>query len=528
MRLIIVVICLLLSGQVFAAKIDLPRDANGWTVFTPSADSRIIYVDEAANGADDDDCTYYLPSDELIGADPFNPTGAITRCETMTKAISLTSKANRNTYPDWILFKRGGVYPASNIAMGTVHSGRSATEPMVFAAYGSTGDLPSLRFASGAYAWQSTGYSLSFIAFANLEWYADIVDPASENWKGAVANGGSGVVETANMTDLAATIRILTGIVPTVATKQGFLWEGNRFRYVSLNIQEEQSKQFIDSTFRRNTCLDGNSAVGQLSGYVSGWDIEENIWDHNGWYDPDFPATERGKRHNVYIGPGNGTVFKENIMVRPSSSALKVQTYNWLNGTDEEDSVHVFEVDDNLIVDANIAFGFFPNTGDLAYRGKDLDVHDNVVIHAGYTNASLENTEWYVSFDGLDGGSFTHNLFVHSKNITNNNALITWEGGTGHGGAWLASEYPSRNFTFSDNITVSTQGNTYGFLIVTGSITWDDMTFSGNKLISVGVPRRTEWSAIKTNSTKPITRLTDCMRLTRHGVETPIITPQCP
>ena len=49
----------------------LPKDENGWTIFTPSADTRIMYVSNSEG--DDSTATYYAASDTNIAVNPFNP-----------------------------------------------------------------------------------------------------------------------------------------------------------------------------------------------------------------------------------------------------------------------------------------------------------------------------------------------------------------------------------------------------------------------------------------------------------------------
>lgn len=50
----------------------LPQDANGWSVLTPSADSRLIYV--SSSDGDDATAAVYLPGNSEVGSDPFDPT----------------------------------------------------------------------------------------------------------------------------------------------------------------------------------------------------------------------------------------------------------------------------------------------------------------------------------------------------------------------------------------------------------------------------------------------------------------------
>ena len=106
---------------------------NGWTVLTPSSDSRLIYTSNAGNDTNAAAVYgrgYYLPSDPEIGPDPTNPIGPIVAYGSVVEASNRfrgrnwngTDLAggipnygsplpdNSNGYPDWILFRRGESY----------------------------------------------------------------------------------------------------------------------------------------------------------------------------------------------------------------------------------------------------------------------------------------------------------------------------------------------------------------------------------------------------------------------------------
>ncbi len=440
-----------------AAKINLPKDAQGWTIFTPSSDSRIVYISPNGNDAT---CKAYLKNDAAIGSNPFVPTRTVATCKTLAKALTLT----RNNYPDWILFKRGGVYRQS-IAQNSIHSGRSATEPFLIAGYGASGALPSLRPVAGSYFWRATYRSLQFLIFANLEWYADTVNPASRQY-------------IDSMTDKSTTIFIYSANT----AKQGIMWEGNLFRGTKFNLQQASPHLLHDCIFRRNVMIDTNNSAGYLQGSISSWLIEENIFDHGGWYDMNYPAVSSGDRwrnHNVYLSPGNNTVFKNNISSRACSMGIKTQTEHDNNATDEENSVHQFTVENNLFVDNNIGIALASNNGHIQYRMKDVIIKNNVITHGGTTNASTQNISWGLIFDGLDGATITHNMIIHQYDWPNS-VLITSEASTGRGSiAWGKEPYKSRDVTITDNIF---QGSNQAkrVIIFAGGIQWDNFTWKDN------------------------------------------------
>src|SRR6516165_6184363 len=97
-------------------------DANGWTVFTPSTNTRIMYVSSST------------------GSDSNSGLSASAPVQSVVKGLSLL----RQGYPDWLLFKKGDSWTSRGPAypdlalFGTLTSnvqGRSATEPMVIGSY---------------------------------------------------------------------------------------------------------------------------------------------------------------------------------------------------------------------------------------------------------------------------------------------------------------------------------------------------------------------------------------------------------
>lgn len=94
----------------------LPLDEQGWTIITPSSDSRIIYVSYSQGDADNDGLTEASPK----------------------KSIEAADELMRDGYPDHMLLKRGDTWPDFN-GLGRWKSGRSAAEPIVISYYGESG-----------------------------------------------------------------------------------------------------------------------------------------------------------------------------------------------------------------------------------------------------------------------------------------------------------------------------------------------------------------------------------------------------
>src|SRR6185369_2176897 len=95
-------------------------DASGFTVVTPSHDSRVVYVSTSEG------------SDSNNGLSPDDPVRSLARGESLV----------RNGSPDQLLLKRGDVWNES--FGGFAKSGRGTDEPLVISTYGS-GERPWIK-----------------------------------------------------------------------------------------------------------------------------------------------------------------------------------------------------------------------------------------------------------------------------------------------------------------------------------------------------------------------------------------------
>jgi hypothetical protein len=201
---------------------------NGWTVLSPSADSRLIYVsaegDNATAATAKGGRGYYLPSDPEIGPDPTNPIGPILAYQThfeAAKKVRLSKcigedangfptygNVSPSGFPDWVLLRRGDSFtenPIFNhpnsgepteynlggllggplqanqgwrqdqnrIHLGTGdHCGRSSNEPAVITAWGDQNNpLPILLdYTLGGGTKHVRVVSVNFTRFLNYGW----------------------------------------------------------------------------------------------------------------------------------------------------------------------------------------------------------------------------------------------------------------------------------------------------------------------------------------------------------------------
>jgi len=174
-------------------------DANGWTIFTPSADTHVIYVSDST------------------GSDSAGVIGDSTRpYKTLAKGMSLL----RFGYPDWLLLKKGDTW--TNQSLGPINkSGRSATEPMLISSYG-TGAQPQVKVSAGAGNVMGVGSTYKavtdYIAVVDIDFYAYLRDPAN------------GATESAS---------VLIGAGWGGASINWILIEGCKFRFFTNNIDVE-------------------------------------------------------------------------------------------------------------------------------------------------------------------------------------------------------------------------------------------------------------------------------------------------
>ncbi len=382
-------------------QIDLPKDEEGWTIFTPSTDSRIMYVSELG---DDGTGQIYLHDSfpnylEPSGEDAF--------------ATYAAAFANvRDGYPDFVLFKRGDTF-IDRIGSNYL-SGRSYTEPTVIGAYGASGDVPLLKCSDMAF-WKTVDES--FIAIYGLNFYAYQRDPNSVDYLGGA---------TTNFTGFAITMSLGKAFT-------GLLIEGCIFRFFYnnsfTNIIEEGTLEGV--TLYRTQVLDNYSvdaahAQGMFNTGIDDLIIDECLYDHNGWYDkvgtPGGIGEASDKNHNSYCAGMSDTTFKNSIFSRGSSSGNKFTS----KYTDDSSSV---ELNNNLYLDNEQAADIGGNyANDEAYRFNGFTITECVVTDPGKSNPINRATGigWGFVLEGINNGTITNNYIIHQDDSALTNILGFW------------------------------------------------------------------------------------------------------
>lgn len=249
----------------------IPDPNAGWTVLTPSADSRIIYVSSSTGNDANDGLTESTP------------------LATIAKAYSLT----RKDYPDWILLKHGDEFVSN---LNWEKSGRSADEPAVLSGYGD-GARPVIN-EEGINYYGSNGKALSHLAFVGLQ------------FKGNGING-KGIFLAGNVSDV--------------------LIENNSFDDYHLSMQIISIGEFIptDLSIRRNVSTDA-IGIGLLAVEIDKILLEENLFDNSG-QSGEGPSIYK---HNVYLTKVKNLTAKNNIFARGSNFGLKMASNDVAGFTD--------------------------------------------------------------------------------------------------------------------------------------------------------------------------------------------------
>ncbi len=348
--------------------------ADGWTVFSPSKDSRLIYV--AASGSSGND-----------GLTPSTPK------QTLAQAYALA----RDKFPDHIYLNYGDSWTdgwggANNGFFQ--RNGRSRNEPIVISAYGNPAlGRPKLlcpTLVQGeAFGWTSSNGQN--IAIQDLEFYNPYCDPdnvlySMVSFTGTVTSGSLLITGISDTTGLVvnqylygpgvANLQIASIDSATQITVKGgtpaynasnvelraqyrtlFLGvnangnnsltyiEGCFFNYAGLSINGSNPSYGIEMVIRRNTVA-YNYIPGTLCQGMFVTDlplamrdsiIEENFFFRNGWHPEVWGTDSLGRNHNAYVHDVHpGHFFRKNITAQPSFHG-----YMQRNGSISFDNLYV-------------------------------------------------------------------------------------------------------------------------------------------------------------------------------------------
>lgn len=264
-----IVVCLLLLNGCSGSTVNTqPHNSNNnpnnpapqlpshfeWTDIQPSADSRLLYVS------------------------PTDPNNMTNDClsETTPCALNRAVSMMRDGYPDWLLLKRGDVF-SGPLASGWSLSGRSETEPMVIATYGTAAARPQFRTGSGPGFANTINEAVRHVFVVGISFVAHTRNPASPDYVNP--DGADGIT-----------------LLAWGHAVEDILIEGCEVGYYRVNVvaHNDGSAPINNIRFRGNYIHDSwtnyhpgfpdhqGFSQGIYSNYIDGLLLEQNILDHNG------------------------------------------------------------------------------------------------------------------------------------------------------------------------------------------------------------------------------------------------------
>jgi len=351
-------------------------DADGWTVLTPSPDSRMIYV-SSSSGLDTND-----------GLTPATPKA------TIEAGLLLL----RNQQPDWLMLKCGDTFATTTSWRIDRTGGPAADRKMVITSYGS-GARPLLR--NGRMWYGSSTKGLTHFAMVGLDFYASYRDPSSPDYQ----QGGSAPFA----------VQFLVGDAAATGSDD-WLFENNRFRHFTSNVQlyGNQGTAGVQTavngiTFRRNVVANAEEFGLQLA-YSSNAAIEENVFDRNGW------EHRTVQLHNVYVTGATNMTIRNNLFSRGGNMSLK------LSGN-KQSSVTDFTIEDNVFHRGMVGMGHASLDGSwntqTAYSHERGVVRNNVMMKVGKTLPYNATSTQAIGFNigNLNDVLFESNIFAHNDEI---------------------------------------------------------------------------------------------------------------
>jgi len=378
----------------------LPRettgwDENGWSVLTPSDDSRLIYV--SSSEGDDESAEFYAPRDIDNIRDP----GLIKAYKTIHAAI----ESSRKGYPDWIMLRRGDEWEVGFRA--ELKAGRSIDERAVFTSYGKSLTRPVISKSDGREMlriWSNRNY----VVIKGITFHALGRDPNSPSFLG-----------WGNVSDVDGIL-----IYGPEGTKMGsILLEDNHFNYLSKGISIDGDAEHVDIVIRRNVVMNSYSEDGHAQGMGASSAsvlLEENVFDHNGWlvqqFIEDGGDESQGQatifNHNTYFRRSVDTIFRNNIFLRPSSIHNKWTANPEVDGVDGIVSRNLV-LENNLYVGGEIGISAGGNDDyDNGHRWANISILDNVMLAIGRNRPTNRNLGWYIDAIDWDGGTICGNYLL--------------------------------------------------------------------------------------------------------------------
>jgi hypothetical protein len=381
-------------------------DANGWTVATPSADTRTVYV-SSSTGADSN-----------TGLSPNSPV------KTLAKAKSLL----RQNSADHLLLKSGDTFHDS---FGKWQlSGRSAQEPILISSYG-VGARPIIDSGISAGIYTEGG--------ANVPTSIGNVDIIGIQFDADTYNGSNGSIYTVG-------VRL---------TRQGSNWliEDCKIQgYKDDIVVEGDGTGFNNFQLRRSEILDsfsdgtigGFRSQGLYTGAVHGLLVEGNVFDHNGWNPNISNGWKTVFNHDIYVSFSTDDVtVRDNIITRASLNGAMIRPGG--------------DIEDNLFVQDAIG---------ITTAGGDSTIANNVILQG--LDLSKLPQGLGINVNPAPSAVITGNIIAHNASLNPVNANgIGLTGANTTGGATFTATVENNIVYDWQNALRQDAANTTGGIKVT-------------------------------------------------------------
>lgn len=234
-------------------------DDSGFTVFTSSIDSRLVYVSDSTG------------SNAYNGLHPTYIGGTSGPVSTISAGLSLL----RDGYPDFICFKAGDTWVNQQVGSFS-KSGRSPTERMIFSSYGN-GERPKIITNNTQFIYCPGGSVINHLAFIGLE------------LNGSASTGQNGIDFIPNATSGYSNILIEDCLIHRYA--------------INIIISKISDTPCSGISIRRNIIASsfaaaGNDSHGCFLYSIDGLRLEENLFYRNGWSGLDQWSN---RKHSAYL-----------------------------------------------------------------------------------------------------------------------------------------------------------------------------------------------------------------------------------
>lgn len=251
-----------------------------WTQFTPSSDTRLIFVSSSEG------------NDANNGLTPATPVKTLARAESLL----------RDGFPDWMLLKRGDIWNES-FPFWT-KSGRSPNEKLVVGAYAEGSQRPQVRPLGHQAAIRNHGNAeVRHVAFVGLH-----LEPLTR----ANDEGASGVSWLRRSTDILFEDLYVAGFQ-------------NNFSIQSISEAAPVRDIRVNGCVVVDSWNTSGHSQGLFAKALDGLVIENSVFASNGF------NLERGAQptifnHNIYIQNGTrGVIVRNNIIADASSHGLQLR-----------------------------------------------------------------------------------------------------------------------------------------------------------------------------------------------------------